>query len=251
MDENIRETNPLLNNEALRQNMLERQREDRRRGMSFAFGIIVVIFSVIGFVGCIFLAISHFGEIKASKEASRYASYNEFFVPLAAVDPSTFDDITAAPMEELIEISVWSIIGSDLDPEQYDYSSGELKIPASEIEAQYAKFFGSELPVVHCTVTGYGYEFSYSEDDNAYYIPLTTIEPLYTPDVTAIETRGDTEIVTLGLINVNSWAQDAKTGDLMKPEADKYLKITLRKYGGSTYIGAIQSTARPESAVVK
>ena len=69
--------------------------------------------------------------------------------------------------------------------------------------------------------------------------------------MTAIETRGDAEIVTLGLINVNSWAQDAKTGDLMKPEADKYLKITLRKYGGSTYIGAIQSTALPEIAVVK
>ncbi len=251
MDENMRDYNPLMNNEALRQNILERQKEDRRRNLSFVFGIVVVIFSIIGFAACVLFAGSLITEGKESKEASLYASYNEFFVPLAAVDPETFDDITAAPMETLIEISVWSIIGSDLDPEKYDYSSGELKIPVAEIEAQYVKFFGTQLPVSHCTVTGYGYEFSYSEDDGAYYIPLTTIEPLYTPDVTAIEIKGDTEIITLGLVNVNSWAQDAKTGDLLKPEPDKYLKITLREYGGSTYISAIQSTALPETAVVK
>lgn len=217
----------------------------------FIFGLIAVIFSLIGFFGCIFFVAGQITDSAEKKKEEKLSQYNGFLLAVAAVDPAPFDDITAADMSELVEISVWSIIGSDLDPDKYDYSSGELAIPVADIEQAFVRYFGSQLQIIHQTVTGYGYEFTYNADDGCYYIPLTTIEPLYTPRVTDYETKGDTVILTLGMINANTWKQDSDTGELSRPDPDKYVKVTLRKSGGASYISALQSSSRPETALVE
>ncbi len=221
-----------------------------RRG-SFIFGFIVIIFSLIGLLSCIFWLSGLMRSSAKQKEEGDFGEYDKFLIAVAAVDPAPFDDISTARMNELVEISVWSIIRSDLEPDKYDYSSGELAIPASDIEAAFIRYFGTQLPIVHQTVTGYGYEFSYNSDDGCYYIPLTTIEPLYTPSVRASETKGDTVILTLGMVNANTWKQDTDSGDLSRPEPDKYVKVTLRKSGGSFFIAALQTTSYQETAIVE
>lgn len=251
MDEMTRENNPLLNNGELRNDFLRSQKESRRKNMNFVFGLAVVIFSLIGFFGCIAFVVGHISERSKIKTEAEFDAYNEFLIAVAAVDPLPFDDITAADMGELVEIAVWSIIGSDLEPDKYDYSSGELAIPAADIEAAYVKYFGTHLPIKHQSVTGYGYEFSYSAEDGCYYLPLTAIEPVYTPKVTDAVKKGDTVTLTLGLINSSAFRQDAKTGEVTEAEPDKYIKVTLRTSGGSSYIGAIQTTSLPETAIVE
>ena len=84
-----------------------------------------------------------------------------------------------------------------------------------------------------------------------YFIPLTTVEPLYTPVVTEGETKGDTIILTLGLVNASAWQQDAETGNMEMPDPDKFVKVTLRKTAGSVVISAIQTSSRPETAIVE
>lgn len=251
MDEIRREDNPLLDGEAYRQQIFDRQKEKRKKNFYFVFGLIAVIFSLIGFFGCILLSVNFFRDKNAQKEEAEFKEYNEFLVAVAAVDPDNFDDITAASMEELIEISVWSIISSDLEPDKYDYSSGELAIPLMDVETAFREYFGTQLTIGHQSVTGYGYEFSYSEEDSCYYIPLTTIEPLYTPSVTDSEVKGDTVTLTVGFINANSWKQDSATGDISRPDPDKFVKITLRTSGQDSFISAIRSTSLPETAIVE
>lgn len=228
----------------------KKRKEMKKKNFHFFVGLMVVIFSLVGFIGCIVQGVSVVLEKQDMKNKAALETYSGFMLAVAAVDPEPFDDITAAPMDELVEIAVWSIIGSDLDPEKYSYSSDELVIPASEVESAFLRYFGTAVVIEHCSVTGYGYEFSYSADDNAYYIPLTTIEPLYTPNITDAQVKGDTVVVTLGLINTSSWQQDSQTGDMEKPDPDKVIKVTLRKSGGYTAIGAIQSSARPEISIV-
>lgn len=229
----------------------KKRKENRKKNFNFFVGLIVIIFSLIGFFGCVFQGVSVFLAKQDEKNKAALETYSDFMLAVAAVDPDPFDDITAAPMDELVEIAVWSIIGADLDPEKYSYSSGELVIPAAEIEAAFLRYFGTAVVIEHCSVIGYGYEFSYSEDDNAYFIPLTTIEPLYTPHITDAQVKGDAVVVTLGLINSNAWQQNSSTGDMERPDPDKVIKVTLRKSGGYTAIGAIQSTALPETAMVE
>ncbi len=249
MDENIRENNPLFDDAGMyRRELLSRQKQERKKKLSFIFGVLVVIFSLIGFFGCVLFGVNIFRNKTLEKKTQDFQAYNEFLVAVAAVDPAPFDDITGADMEELIEIAIWSIIRSDLEPDEYDYSSGELAIPVAEIEAAYTRYFGTHNPISHRTVTGYGYEFTYNEDYSCYYIPLTTMEPFYTPTVTEAETKGDTVTLTVGLINGNAWKQDSVTGDLLKADPDKFIKVTLRNSGGTSYIGAIQSSSLPETA---
>lgn len=237
--------------ESYREELLSRNRETRKKRINFVIGIAVIVFAFIGLFGCIFQTVSYFAVKQEDKKTDTLGSYQSFMLPVAAVDPEPFDDITGAPMEELVEIAVWSILGADLDPADYDYSSGELAIPASQIEQAFIRYFGNDVAISHCSVTGYGYEFSYDPDTNMYFIPLTTVEPLYTPVVTEGETKGDTIILTLGLVNASSWQQDAETGNMEMPDPDKFVKVTLRKTAGSVVISAIQTSSRPETAIVE
>ena len=251
MDENMHENNPLLGNEDIHNEYIQQYKKTRRKNMSFVFGLVVVIFSLIGFFGCIAMVVDYIGDKNKIKSESEFSVYNEFLIAVAAVDPVPFDDITAAESGELVEIAVWSIIGSDLEPDKYDYSSGELAIPASDVESAYVRYFGTQLPIKHQSVTGYGYEFSYSEEDGCYYLPLTAIEPIYMPSVTEAVTKGDTVTITLGLVNTSAFRQDSKTGVVSNAEPDKFVKVTLRTSGGTVYIGAVQTTSRPETAMVQ
>lgn len=228
-----------------------KRREQRKRRIQFVTGFAVMLLALTGIVGIIIQTVSFFGSKKEEKQINALDSYNSFMLAVAAVDPTPFDDVTAASMEELIEISVWSILGADLEPSQYEYSSGELMIPAADVEAAFTKYFGSAVTISHQNVTGYGYEFTYSEDDNAYFIPLTTIEPLFTPNVTDGESKGDSVILTVGLINAEAWQQDSLTGKMVSPDPDKFIKVTLRQTGTGVYIGAIRTTALPETAIVE
>lgn len=252
MESMRREDNPLLDNAgAYKQQLEARMRHERKSRITFVFGLVTVIFSLIGFLGCILAGVNFFRDKAQEKKVQNFESYNELLVAVAAVDPAPFDDITGAEMEELIEIAVWSIIGSDLEPDRYDYSSGELAIPAGEVEAAYTRYFGTDKPIEHTSVTGYGYEFSYNAELGCYYIPLTTIEPFYTPDVTEAQTKGDTVTLTVGLINANAWKQDSKTGAVSKPDPDKFIKVTLRSSGSASYIGSIKTSSLPETALVE
>jgi len=251
MDDFIKDGSPLLENrEAKLRDLESRKKTESKKRFSFFFGLITVIFSLIGFMGCILTGINFIKARGEEKKNRDFLSYNEFLVAVAAVDPAPFDDITAASSEELIEIAVWSIIGADMEPDKYDYSSGELAIPVSDVEQAYTRYFGTDKPIVHTSVTGYGYEFSYNAEKGCYFIPLTAIEPFYTPDVTDAEKKGDSVTLTVGLINSNVWKQNSKTGELSRPDPDKYIKVTLRTSGGMTHIGAIRSTNLPETAIV-
>ena len=247
MDETYKEGNPLFEND----NYREIENKQRKSRLSFAFGLTVVIFSIIGLIGCVSFVIGQINDKSEQNAEAEFARYNEFLLAVAAVDPLPFDDVTAADKGELVEIAVWSIIGSDLEPDKYDYSSGELAIPAADIEAAYQRYFGSQLPIVHQSVTGYGYEFSYSSEENCYYIPLTAIEPVYEPCVTETVSKGDTTTITLGLVNSSAFAQDAKTGKVSDAEPDKFIKVSLITSAGSSYISAIRTTALPETAIVE
>lgn len=235
--------------EAMRKAAGKGTSEERGRRAGTVVGVLVILFALFGLGCAVFFGVKGVSSLRTKKEEALCAAYNQKLVCVAAVDPDAFEDVTAASMPDLIRIAVWRMIGSGFDPNQYAYANGELCLPQSEVEAAYTALFGTQLPIVHQTAEGYGYAVQYSADDAAYYIPMTTLEPIYTPKVTAVETRSGATVVTCGMISSGMWKQDSATGNIVPPDPDKYIRVTFRTANGAEYISSIQSLGLPETAL--
>lgn len=212
---------------------------------AFPIGIAVTVLALIGLATVLVLIGTGIKNL-ASKNKD-YTEYNKLLTPVVLIDPSGFDDITKADMSELIEMSVWAILKSDISPDTYNIGEGGIIIPEADVAEQFKKLFGTEVTPVHATVEGYEYEFTYDADAKTYTIPITGIVPIYTPKVIDKEKSADQIILTVALIAGEAWQQGAD-GSMTQPEPDKYLRVTLRVKDGVQFISAIQATTTPETA---
>lgn len=229
----------------------EKRQPSARNKSNLAAGLVVILFAAVGLVCSIVFAVNKIGDYTTKKQQEKFNEYASLLISAAAIDIAPFDDITGADMKELIEMSVWSVISDADDPNSFDYKSGSLVVPASAVEAAFTRFFGTQRTAEHTTVQGYGYEFTYNTTENAYYIPITSLTPIYTPKVTDIEKKGNSVTVTVGLVNSDRWLQNSETGDISTPEPDKYEKVTFREENGSSYISAVRALSAPETATTQ
>lgn len=223
------------------------EKKQKNKKLSLAVAIIVLILAVVGIV---FLCLTVANLAKNnSKTRQEIKQLNEYLYPVAAVDPTPFDDISAADSEELLDVTLWSILSLDTTPDTYPYRDGFMIIPETDVEAQYLKMFGNDAKasLKHTTVQGYNYTFTYDESAKQYKIPITSLTPIYAPNVTDISRGGDSIVVRLEMIAYDSWI--LSDGELKKAQPDKVMKVTLRKIKDEYYIGAIQlvSKSRPEA----
>ncbi len=213
----------------------------KRSPLSFIVGLIVITLCVTGIVS-IFSAVRQEADNRSKeKDSIRYGEYEAFLAPVIMYDPDTFDDITMANTDQLISIAIWSILGSDLEPDAYDYSDDGMIIPGEDVEAQFRKLFGNEAVFDHGTVDGGGIYFTYSEASESYIIPITGVTPIYTPKVIEATERQNSVILTVGYLASADWVQDSQ-GNMVAPEPAKYVKITLGKNpDGAFYLSALQT----------
>lgn len=215
---------------------------------AFPIGLIVVILAAIGVAAIVVGAVK--GISGAVAESRSYDEYNTLLTPVVLIDPDPFDDVTNADMNQLIEISIWSLLKSDISPDKYTSTESGLSIPKADVEAQFKKLFGTEITPVHATVEGYGYEFTYDDVAGTYTVPLTGIVPIYTPEVVDKSTSSGTVVLTVACLAGDAWEQ-GENGEMVKPAPDKYIKVTLREKDSSMYISAIQNTSAPETATTQ
>ncbi|MCH5197331.1 MAG: hypothetical protein J1E34_00360 [Oscillospiraceae bacterium] len=215
---------------------------------NFIIGLIAIALAGCGIYFLVSLGVNYYKEVQNEKQIFRYEEFYSFIIPAAAIDIEPFEDVTSAKMSELVEMSVWSVLNSGLDPTDYEYSSDSLLLPETQVEEAFIKFFGTELTISHGTVEGYGYEFVYNATGKVYEIPLTTITPIYTPIISEIETKAGTVSLTVGLLNSGLYSQNAATGELTAPEPDKYIKVTFRTSTSGRYISSVRALSVPETA---
>lgn len=213
----------------------------KRSPFSFIVGLIVITLCIVGIVS-IFSAVGReAGNRNKEKDSLKFGEYEAFVAPIIMYDPDTFDDITMANTDQLISIAIWSILGSDLEPDAYEYSDDGMIIPASDVEAEFRKLFGNDAPYKNSTVDGGGIYFTFSEASTSYIIPITGVTPIYTPKVIEATERQNSSILTVGYLASSDWVQDSQ-GNMIAPEPAKYMKITLGKNSdGSLYLSALQT----------
>lgn len=222
-----------------------RKRKKRAHPWAFPLGLVIALLTVIGLVTVIVAGVGTVN--KAITKAKKIDNYNTLLTPVVMNDPDTFDDLSKANMNQLLDISIWSILKSNLSPDTYEYGDNGMLIPQADVTKEYTKLFGTEIAPAHATVTGYGYEFTYDSAKQCYIIPVTGIVPTYTPDVTDVDKKNNTIVLTVAYLAGDKWAQNSD-GEIVAPEPDKYVKVTLREKDGQYYISALQATTNPETA---
>ncbi len=200
----------------------------------------------LAFVGCVAIGITAMKGIDktiSDKNAEKYASYEEFIAPVIMNDPDTFDDVTLADQGQLVSMAIWSILDSNPEADKYEYTDDGMLLPAQEVEASFKRLFGEQVKIIHSNVDGGGIDFRFSEKKKAYVIPITGIEPIYTPRVIDAKENSSSVELTVGYLYSSDWQQDSE-GNMTPPEPGKYMKITLGKNSDEGYfVRAIQKTS--------
>lgn len=223
----------------------------KRRPWAFPLGLLVIVLVIAGVIAIVGAGVNGVRDVVEKRETAMKAEYQKFIAPVVMNDPAPFDDLSQANLGQLMEAAVWSLLRNDPKPDQYPYEEGGyMVVPQADVEKEFERLFGTEVKPQHATIVGYGYEFPYDAATKTYHIPVAGLDQLYTGQAYDIEKKGSTVYLTVGYIAGSQWAQDAD-GNIVAPEPDKYMKITLREKGESYYISAIQATDPPETAAIK
>ncbi len=207
-------------------------------------GILVIALALVGLFnilgGCIRLISGAFDN------SDEVAQYKAFIAPVIMNDPAPFDDVINADRKQLMSIAMWSLLSGDIDPDSFQYSGSDMLVSTALVEAEFSRLFGTDVAPVHQTVDGGdGISFRYDSKKNAYIVPITGIEAIYSPTIEDISEKGSTIILTVGYLASTDWTMDAD-GNMIPPEPVKYMRVYLRSSDEGYYISSIKDIDAPE-----
>ena len=217
----------------------------KKNKLAFPLGVITVILAIIGLITAISFSVDTVRNL-TDKTADK-KEYEQMLKPVVMFDPDPFDDLTQADVSQLLNSAVWALLMSEDGADKYPYSEGEtfgIVVPQADIENYFVSLFGTEIDIasMHSSIDMSDYDITYDAALKSYILPITGVESAYTPKVYDIEEQGSSLILSVGYIGNNAWVQ-VEDGEYTAPEADKYMKITLReRSGGMMYVSSIQST---------
>lgn len=201
-------------------------KKEKKKKAPFIAGLIILLLAIVGVVSIVSLCIKTFSD--SSSNAEKYGEYADFLTWVVGVDPDSFDDITQANKEDLRNIALSTLMTDNVKTGDYEITENGLKVPASDVEACYNKMFGTDNPIVHGDVIGYGYQFTYDKKANVYYVPLTGTTPPFTAQIESAEESGDIIELKVGYVNTGKIEIQAD-GSVKSAEPDKYAEITIKK----------------------
>ena len=193
---------------------------------SFIIGLIVLALAVVGAVSIARVVADRF--FSAEEETVDYSGYAEFLTWVVGVDPDSFSDITKADKEALLNIAICTLLTDDTKTGDYSVTEKGLVVPAEDVEGYYLKMFGPDVEIVHSSVMGYGYEFTYDATDKTYTVPLTGVTPPFTVRIESVEKTGGLAILRVGYVGTNNIEVQAD-GTIIATQPDKYADITLKE----------------------
>ncbi len=222
---------------------MSKKKTKKRHIGSFILGFAVIAFSVFGAIEAVRFVVDKTSAVTSS--ASKNAEYEEFLEPFVLIDPSPFDDVSTADPVDLLDAAVSALIFHSDKINTYEVFEGEitgLLVPQADVESFFVHLFGNETVLSHTAVTDSFYGTVYNSEKKAYIIPITGIDPLYTPKVYDVKKTGSSITLKIGYIIGSEWAQ-IENGEYTAPSPAKYMNITLREDSNGYHIGSLSNAS--------
>ncbi len=198
----------------------------KKKKLPVVIGIIVFIFAIIGVVSTVIFVTD---EIKSRTAVSEdYTAYADYLTWVVGIDPDPFTDITKANYDDLLNIAVCSLLSDEVKTGQYAVTEAGLTVPAADVEACFTKMFGADVKIVHASVVGYGYKFTYNAAANTYTVPLTGVTPPFAPRIESATHTGGLVYLRVGYVGTTNIEVGAD-GSINAAQPDKYMDITLKE----------------------
>lgn len=204
------------------------QKKEKKKKAPFIAGILVIVLAIVGVVSIVEKFV---GVVNTQSEVdAEYAEYADFLTWVVGVDPDPFSDITKANKESLRNIAICDLLSDSVKTGEYEVSEKGLSVPAAAVEEHYVAMFGSENPLVHGTVVGYGYQFDYDQNKAVYYVPLSGATPPFAVRIESVDKSGDVIQLRVGYVGTGN-VEIKPDGSIGASDPDKYADITLQKTG--------------------
>lgn len=201
-------------------------RKKKKKAGPFIIGILVLALAVTGVVAIVNTVLQYVE--KNSDDSGDITQYSQFLTWVVGVDPDSFSDITKADKDALRNIAVCTLLSDDVKTDTYEVTDNGLKVPAGDVETCYYSMFGSDNPIVHGNVVGYGYEFTYDSTNGVYYVPLTGVQPPFAVRIESVEKTGRLVVLRVGYVGTGN-VEVSPDGELQAAQPDKYADITLKE----------------------
>ncbi len=210
-----------------------RKKHTIKRSMYFSLGIFVSIMSVIGIIFSVNFCINTIKRI--ADNTAQKTEFAKYISPVVVVDPPAFEEGTNLPIEVLMKAAIWNIIINE-DTSKYEKDFDNIIVPASDVEVQVTKLFGTGINFTHQTLDDGNLYFEYNEEKKSYIIPVSPQFFPYSPKVEDIKKIGDNKFeLRVGYYPPTQFWLSADS----QPKADKYMKYTLKKQGSNYSIVSI------------
>lgn len=203
-----------------------KEKKNKMRKPAFLLGVIIIVLAGFGVAS---IASKIGAAVKdAKKDSIDYTAYGKYLTWVVGIDPDPFTDITKANSDDLLNIALCTLLTDGVKTGEYNVTDDGLIVPAADVEEYFTKMFGNDVTIVHSSVVGYGYSFTYDEANGVYKVPLTGVTPPFTPRIENAEKTGGLVALRVGYVGT-SGIEVGVDGSVGAAQPDKYMLITLKE----------------------
>ncbi|MBQ7101743.1 MAG: hypothetical protein IJN81_08920, partial [Clostridia bacterium] len=129
--------------------MTESKKRKGQSKLAFPLGLAVIILAVVGVIFSVGAGIDGIKDLTDKSE--KKIEYETMLIPVVMYDPDMFDDVSAANLDQLTVCAVWGVIKDEsIYPGKYETdNSGNIMIPAEEVNKKFAELFGTDVIPTH------------------------------------------------------------------------------------------------------
>jgi hypothetical protein len=231
---------------------ISQQRKNRRkRRYAAPIGGLFIGLAAFGVITVVFLCFRLTSAVLDNSEEK--TMFENILRPVVMFDPAPFEKPTDISPENLLMYSMWSTLMGEKRG-SYTYSeSGELVVPASDLDVAAARLFGPEVVLEHQSFGDYETFYHYeppTEDGkgNVYDLLLSVQLNAYTPEVESITKQGDLYEISVGYIPSGiSWQTDYSEG-AGRASPEKHMNYLMQKTKTGYCIAKVQYPENSQSA---